>query len=647
MFSAAVKLGAGAFALANLVTAGSYKAGSTVVVNDVYYYVPSAPVSRLGVASNQIKAATTPGEDLIPLTVMRTNFSNFDETMLQGEVDKYSATDDVFNSGFLQAIYLASETSTYLNTSLTTALTSFGNRLFMTSSSNFLSASAINCSERIPIGPYFLHAYTGDVYQAWRLYSDYEGAFTEGTIAQADRNFSTLSASIAGVQSPTIGVPSRLYYTKTKSQPLAGVRLGIKDIYDIAGTKRGCGNRAYYDLYPERNTTAPVVQKLIDAGAIIVGKMKTSQFANGETATADWVDYHSPFNARGDGYSDPSSSSSGPGAGIGAYEWLDLALGSDTGGSVRNPAQVNGAYGNRPTHGLVTLDNVMPLSPLMDTPGFLTRDATLWKTAGEVLYSGNLTDFSSFPKSIYTSGFPTNASNEAEGVLLDFLAKLEAFLNTTEPTSELDYDSMWTASEQAVVENTTTLTELLQYTYGTLISKQQYNIFGIPFISDYQAAYTGRTPFLDPSPLVRWNWARYNLTEQDLESGIHNKTVFTDWWNSEVIRNVPGSCSDSLLLYPGTLATPNYRNLYRDPPGLPLWWGVSSIGPIAGVPDVVFPLGQASYNSTITMHEEVLPVAVDIIAAPGCDAMLFELAEQLQKAGIINSPKAGSRMYRR
>ena len=72
----------------------------------------------------------------------------------------------------------------------------------------------------------------------------------------------------------------------------------------------------------------------------------------------------------------------------------------------------------------------MPLSALMDTPGFLTRDATLWKTAGEVLYSGNLTEFSSFPKTIYTSGFPLNASNEAEGVLLDFLAKLETFLKT-------------------------------------------------------------------------------------------------------------------------------------------------------------------------------------------------------------------------
>jgi Asp-tRNA(Asn)/Glu-tRNA(Gln) amidotransferase A subunit family amidase len=53
-----------------------------------------------------------------------------------------------------------------------------------------------------------------------------------------------------------------------------------------------------FDLYPERSTTAPAVQKLISAGAVVVGKMKTSQFANGETATADWVDQFSPFNAR-------------------------------------------------------------------------------------------------------------------------------------------------------------------------------------------------------------------------------------------------------------------------------------------------------------------------------------------------------------
>jgi Asp-tRNA(Asn)/Glu-tRNA(Gln) amidotransferase A subunit family amidase len=168
--------------------------------------------------------------------------------------------------------------------------------------------------------------------------------------------------------------------------------------------------------------------------------MKTSQFANGEMATADWVDYHSPFNARGDGYSDPSSSSSGPGAGIGAYSWLDLGLGSDTGGSIRNPAQVNGAYGNRPSHGLVPLTNVMPLSPLLDTSGFLCRDANLWKTAAHVLYGDNITAVTDFPKKLYTTGFPSNASNEAEGVLLNFLEKLEGFLGVT--SSVLDYDSI-------------------------------------------------------------------------------------------------------------------------------------------------------------------------------------------------------------
>jgi Asp-tRNA(Asn)/Glu-tRNA(Gln) amidotransferase A subunit family amidase len=251
----------------------------------------------------------------------------------------------------------------------------------------------------------------------------------------------------------------------------------IKDIYDIAGTRRGCGNRAYYDLYPEKNTTALAVQRLIDAGAIIIGKMKSSQFANGAMATADWVDYHSPFNARGDGYMDgymdPSSSSSGPGAGIGAYSWLDLALGSDTGGSVRNPAQVNGAYGNRPTHDIVSLDNVMPLSPLMDTAGLLTRDATLWKTAAQVLYSTNLTPFTtftSFPKKLFTTGFP-NASTQAGAVILAFLSKLETFLNTT--SSVLDYDVMWANSSQAQATNASDLSSLLALTYPTLISHQQ------------------------------------------------------------------------------------------------------------------------------------------------------------------------------
>lgn len=143
----------------------------------------------------------------------------------------------------------------------------------------------------IPAGPYFMSAKTGNVYQAYRLYSDENEAFTEALKPNTDGSYSVLSAAVSGDDTITIGVPSRLYYTKTAAKPLAGVRLGIKDIYDINGVKTGCGNRAYYDLYPARSETAPAVQRLIDAGAVIVGKMKTSQFANGETPTADWVDY--------------------------------------------------------------------------------------------------------------------------------------------------------------------------------------------------------------------------------------------------------------------------------------------------------------------------------------------------------------------
>lgn len=231
--------------------------------------------------------------------------------------------------------------------------------------------SVSHAPKPLPSGPYFVSS-DGDLYQPYRLYSDIAGAFTQALIPGArDGFYDPLPATLAGIASPGIAVPSRLYYTKTAEKPLAGIRTGIKDLYDVAGVKTGDGNRAFYALYPPKTKNALVVQRLIDAGAVLVGKVKTSQFANGEQATADWVDYHSPFNPRGDGYQDPSSSSSGSGAASGSYAWLDLTLGSDTGGSIRGPSQVQGLFGNRPTHGIVPLTGVMPLAPQLDTPGFL------------------------------------------------------------------------------------------------------------------------------------------------------------------------------------------------------------------------------------------------------------------------------------
>lgn len=121
----------------------------------------------------------------------------------------------------------------------------------------------------VPQGPYFL-AGNGELYAAYRLYSDTSGAFTETVYAAPDGTFSVLPANVEG-QSLAIAVPSRLYYTKTAAKPLAGVRLGVKDIYDIAGLRTSNGNRAWYHFYPEAGTTGTAISNLIEAGAIIVG----------------------------------------------------------------------------------------------------------------------------------------------------------------------------------------------------------------------------------------------------------------------------------------------------------------------------------------------------------------------------------------
>ncbi len=77
------------------------------------------------------------------------------------------------------------------------------------------------------------------------------------------------------------------------------------------------------------------------------------------------------------------------------------------------------------------------------------------------------------------------------------------------------------------------------------------------------------------------------------------------------------------------------------PPAVPSGFGTSRISPFAEVPDFVIPIGEAAYNSTITLHTEYLPVTVDILAAKGCDGLIFNLVQDLQAAGIVNASLTG------
>jgi hypothetical protein len=371
---------------------------------------------------------------------------------------------------------------------------------------------------------------------------------------------------------------------------------------------------------------------------------KPSQFANGETATADWVDYHSPFSPRGDGYQDPSSSSSGAGASLGSYDWLDIAVGSDTGGSIRGPAGVNGVFGNRPSHDLVSLDHVMPLSTALDTAGFLLRDPFLWDVANSVLYKEKYTSLASvqpkYPKTVYTLGFPTSGNSAANTMLINFVNALTKFISGT--AVPLTLANEWTASKPASAGNAT-LSQLLNTTYATFISKEQTALVRGPFYRDYAAVHDGRLPFVDPAPLARWAYGD-SLPASALDDAIRNKTLFMDWFNTEILPPVSDTaqCSSALMLYVQTTGSgTNTRNQYINPPSVPFGFSSGRISVLAEVPDHVFPIGQVASKSSVTKHDEFFPVAVDVLAAKGCDGLLVKLAQDLTDAGILKVPKVG------
>ncbi|OKL57895.1 hypothetical protein UA08_06631 [Talaromyces atroroseus] len=599
--------------------------GQTVMLDGVPYYLPPEPLTAISLPDDY-----QPKVGFSALTVFKPESLPFYEEELEVAVESYLRQDDVFSTAFLQAIYVHSTKGgeAHENGALSrAALANYNTRLVLTGSTD------------LPRGPYFLSA-DGSVFQALRLYSDTQGAFSQGLVALPDGSYSALPAALPGISA--VAVPSRLYSAKIPSQPLAGVRLAVKDIFDIQGVRTSAGSRAWYHFYPPANVTSPVVQALVDAGAVIVGKVKTSQFANGELATADWIDYHSPFNPRGDGYQQPFSSSTGAGVGVASYDWLDLALGTDTGGSIRFPSQANGVYGIRSSHGAALLDRVIPLAPQFDTAGLIARDPAVWKTASQIIYPSTPFNWPEYPRRIHTVYTdPLNVSDPIDSMVSDFLEQLAKHLSAN--ITDINLPTLWEATHHHRPSSNVSsdLAEVIDRIYPTVIGIEQARLVRDPFFADYKAEFSGRRPFVNPAPRIRWAYGD-SLPEGTLKEALSNRTEFRAWIAENVLRSNPDSCSGSLLVYvePAT-RHPLYRDYYRELPTIPFGHAASMISVYAGVPDMVLPIGEKSYASEVTGVEEKSPVTVDLLAAKGCDGMLFQLVNELARVGILPEIKAG------
>jgi aspartyl-tRNA(Asn)/glutamyl-tRNA(Gln) amidotransferase subunit A len=149
--------------------------------------------------------------------------------------------------------------------------------------------------------------------------------------------------------------------------PLHGVPVGIKDIIDVAGLPTTGHSKILVDNIAKAD--AVVIRRLREAGAIIIGKLSTHEFAiGGPSFDLPFPPARNPWNL----LHHPGGSSSGSGAGV-AAGLFPVALGTDTGGSVRNPASACGIVGLKPTYGLVSRRGVFPLSFTLDHIGPLTR----------------------------------------------------------------------------------------------------------------------------------------------------------------------------------------------------------------------------------------------------------------------------------
>jgi amidase len=165
------------------------------------------------------------------------------------------------------------------------------------------------------------------------------------------------------------------------SGPLAGLSAVVKDMYDIAGERTGCGSPEWLATHPPAVRNCPPVQKILDAGATIIGKTVCDEYFYSVSGAN--AHYGTPVNVRAPGRL-PGGSSAGSAAACGTG-LCDFALGSDTGGSVRVPASFNGIYGLRPTHERIEHSGVADMAPSFDVPGWFAATPGVFRKVGAVL----------------------------------------------------------------------------------------------------------------------------------------------------------------------------------------------------------------------------------------------------------------------
>ncbi|PNS15800.1 hypothetical protein CAC42_4252 [Sphaceloma murrayae] len=313
-------------------------------------------------------------------------------------------------------------------------------------------------------------------------------------------------------ESPSAIVPSRCYAKPTPEHPLRGLRIAIKDMFDIKNLRTSLCSLAWNELFPPRTITASSIQRLIEGGAVLVAKTKLNAMIIREE-TMECVEYTAPFNPRADGYQTCSGSSSGSCAALAGYEWLDAAIGSDsqnsrTNETIRYPlikSQRTAAAANLHTGTESSLSDPhmapsrqmawLLFVPCSNVPAFFVRDLAILSSSVRYWYGESLPAVQLLVPQEY---FPTTCASQS--------AIINGFIETVEQTLGqscvvLSLQTEWDKYAPIDIKGTHLSTYLKEA--GTFPYYREACEKIDSFVSDYTQKY-GMKPFLHKA--MRWRW---------------------------------------------------------------------------------------------------------------------------------------------
>lgn len=369
--------------------------------------------------------------------------------------------------------------------------------------------------------------------------------------------------------------------------PLAGLSFGVKDLFHVAGYPTSGGQPLLLALLGVQDRTAPTVRKLLDAGARFAGKTVTDELAfsmNGQNAH-----FGSPVNgAAPDRICGGSSSGS---ASAVSNRLCSFALGTDTGGSVRAPASHCGLVGIRPTHGRISLQDVLDLAPSLDTCGWFARDVATFARVADVLLDADPAPLPASVRLLAPTDLWPLATPAATDALQPARSRIEDLLGPARPV-------------QVVLQDMDTL----YWRFRHLQGHEAWQTDG-PFIQRLR-------PPLGPGVAQRFAWSA-EVTDAQALAALAYRTQFrarlADLLGTDGVLLMPTMPDIAPLVSESEAGLEDYRNR-----AIRL---LCSAG-LSGFPQLSLPLAR----------RDGAPLGISLLGPAGSDRSLVRLAERIVQA---------------